>query len=180
MDPVGLIDKYYHDQPALHDLLLRHSRQVAQLALRIVDSHPLLQADRSFVYEAAMLHDIGILLTDAPSIHCHGTRPYIQHGIAGAELLRREGLPRHARVAERHTGAGLTLSDILAQQLPLPHQDYLPESIEEQIVCYADKFYSKSHPEREKPLPKVLKSIAKHGPEALQRFQQWHERFCVT
>lgn len=178
MDPIALIDRYYSGQPELRDLLLQHSRQVAGLALRVVDAHPELHADRAFVYEAAMLHDIGVLRTDAPEIHCHGSLPYIQHGIAGADILRSEGLPRHARVAERHTGAGLSLTEIIAQQLPLPHRDFLPETIEEQIVCYADKFYSKSHPERDKPLHRVRKSLAKHGGDALSRFDEWHSRFA--
>lgn len=177
MDPLPLIDKYYAGQPQLRSLLLLHSRQVAERALQVVDAHPELGADRQFVYEAAMLHDIGILQTDAPDIHCHGSRPYIQHGIAGADILRAEGLPRHARVAERHTGAGLSLADILAQHLPLPPRDLQPETIEEQIVCYADKFFSKSHPQREKPLHKVRRSIARHGEEALRRFDEWQLRF---
>ncbi len=50
-----------------------------------------------------MLHDIGIFLTDAPGIHCHGTAPYIAHGYLGADLLRRERYSEDvARVAERH------------------------------------------------------------------------------
>ena len=64
--------------------------------------------------------------------------------------MRSEGYPRHALVCERHTGAGLSLEDIIAQNLPVPHRDMLPVSMEEQVVCFADKFYSKTHLEREK------------------------------
>lgn len=177
MDAIALIARYYLPNPPLHTLLLMHSRCVAELALRALDAHPQLKADRRFVFEAAMLHDIGIFLTDAPDIHCCGTLPYICHGQAGAELLRREGLPRHARVAERHTGAGLTKDNILAQGLPLPAQDFLPETLEEQLLCWADKFYSKSHPHREKPLEKVRRSISKYGTDALQRFELWQAQF---
>ena len=60
-------------------------------------------------------------------------------------LVRSEGYPRHALVCERHTGAGLALEDIIAQNLPVPHRDMLPVSMEEQVVCFADKFYSKTH-----------------------------------
>lgn len=177
MDPIALIAKYYHNNPPLHTLLLKHSRCVAELALKSLDKHPEIIVDRRFVFEAAMLHDIGIFLTDAPDIHCFGRLHYICHGQAGAELLRRENLPRHARVAERHTGAGLTRENILNQQLPLPPQDFLPETLEEQLICWADKFYSKSHPNREKPLDKVLRSISKYGSDALQRFEQWQRVF---
>lgn len=177
MDAIALIHNYYHDNSPLHTLLLRHSRCVAERALKALDAHPELIADRRFVFEAAMLHDIGIFLTDAPDIHCYGALPYICHGQAGAELLRREGLPQHARVAERHTGAGLTRDNILSQQLPLPPRDFLPETLEEQLICWADKFFSKSHPHREKPLEKVRRSISKYGDDALQRFELWQARF---
>ena len=53
-----------------------------------------------------MLHDIGIIFTDAPALDCHGTEPYMRHGIIGADLLRSDGVDEYlARVAERHTGA---------------------------------------------------------------------------
>ena len=108
-----------------------------------------------------MLHDIGIFRCDAPGICCHGTEPYLRHGLIGGEIMRSEGFPRHARVCERHTGAGLTREEIINQDLPLPHQDFLPETLEEKLVCYADKFYSKSHPDREKPFEQAKKSIAR-------------------
>ena len=124
-----------------------------------------------------MLHDIGIYLTDAPGIFCHGTEPYIRHGILGASLLRREGLPRHARVAERHTGTGLTAKRILADHLPLPPKDFLPETIEEQIICFADKFFSKSHLERVRTPEQVLRSLERFGDDGLQRMRVWMECF---
>lgn len=177
MDALALIAKYYRDNSPLHALLLRHSRCVAQRALWALDAHPEIVADRRFVFEAAMLHDIGVFLTDAPEIYCYGELPYICHGQAGADLLRREGFPAHARVAERHTGAGLSRADILSQGLPLPPRDFLPETTEEQLICWADKFYSKSHPSREKLLERVRRSMSKYGPEALLRFDGWQERF---
>ena len=92
-------------------------------------------------------------------------------------MLRAEGMEQHARVCERHTGAGLSADDIIRQQLPLPHLDFLPVSIEEQIICYADKFYSKSHIDREKTLAQAEKTIARFGQDSLERFLQWERRF---
>ena len=173
----AIIDKYYGEDAELRGILTIHSQSVARKALQIVASRPELDIDRDFVEEAAMLHDIGIVNTDAPGIKCYGTEPYIRHGIIGAEMLRREGLPRHARVCERHTGAGLSRREIETQNLPLPHHDFLPETIEEQLICYADKFFSKTHLDREKPLDKVERSIAKFGAEGLERFRRWEEMF---
>ena len=177
MDYQKIIDKYYPEANRLRDILILHSRQVADRALRICDAHPELGLDRQFVEEAAMLHDIGIFRCDAPGIACHGTEPYICHGRIGAELLRSEGYERHARVCERHTGAGLSAREIEQQNLPLPHRDFLPETIEEKIICYADKFYSKSHLDRCKTLPQAEKTISRFGDEGLQRFLLWERMF---
>lgn len=173
-----IINKYYPDDNNLRKLLLRHSRDVASLALNICDRHPELQLDRQFVEEGAMLHDIGIFMTDAPGIHCHGSDPYIRHGIDGAELLRNEGYERHARVCERHTGAGISLQQIEMQRLPLPPNDYLPETLEEQLICYADKFFSKSHPDRVRTVEKARNSLAKFGGDGLVRFDHWVALFA--
>lgn len=174
-----IIDKYYPGDTPLRRLLLRHSRDVAGLALSVCDRHPELHLDRAFVEQGAMLHDIGIFLTDAPGIHCHGKDPYIRHGVDGAELLRGEGLPELARVCERHTGAGITLAQIEAQGLPLPHRDFLPETMEEKVICYADKFFSKSHPERTKTVEQAARSLAKFGEDGVGRFMEWVELFGV-
>lgn len=163
MDALAIIDKFYPEENQLKHILLTHSRSVADKALWIADRHPELNLDRRFLEEAALIHDIGVFLTDAPGIHCFGTHPYICHGYLGSELLRREGYPRHALVCERHTGAGISLDGILARQLPLPHRDMLPVSLEEQVICFADKFFSKTHLDREKSVEKALKSISAYG-----------------
>ena len=177
MNYQSIIDKYYADDNQLRHILLTHSRAVADFALRVADRHPELHIDRQFVEEAAMLHDIGIFRCDAPGICCHGTEPYICHGRIGAMLLREEGYPRHARVCERHTGAGLTLDDIVTQQLPLPRQSFLPETIEERLICYADKFFSKTRLDREKTFEQAVGSLMKFGAAGVDRFRQWHQIF---
>ena len=95
----------------------------------------------------------------------------------GAELIRKEGYLRHALVCERHTGAGLSLESILSQNLPVPHRDMLPVTLEEQVICFADKFFSKTRLEDEKSLEKALKSLSKFGEEGIIRFNNWCERF---
>ena len=180
VDYNAIIDKYYPADSPLRDIYLRHCRQVSDMALEIARKLSL-PLDLNEVEAAAMLHDIGIFLTDAPGIHCHGAEPYIRHGILGADLLRREGTPESwARVAERHTGSGLTADEIISQNLPLPHQDYLPETVLERLICYADKFYSKSVVDKgRKPMEKVEASMARFGQPALLRFLKLKEEFGV-
>jgi len=172
-----IIHKYCEGNEPLEQILVKHSTDVAQRALKIAKAHPELGADETFLWEAAMLHDIGITRVDAPSIYCYGTEHYIRHGILGAEILRQEGLPRHARVAERHTGTGLTAEEIERQNLPLPHQDFKPQTIEEQIICYADKFYSKTRLDEEKTPEQAMRSLEKFGFGCVAAFKAWKERF---
>ena len=75
------------------------------------------------------------------------------------------------------SGAVLSAREIEQQNLPLPHRDFLPETIEEKIICYADKFYSKSHLDRCKTLPQAEKTISRFGDEGLQRFLLWERMF---
>ena len=113
-------------------------------ALSIARKLPELAIDIKFIEEAGMLHDIGIFMTKAPRIACEGSFPYICHGYLGRELLTNEGFPKHGLVCERHTGTGLSLESIVKRGLPIPHRDMQPESLEEKIICYDDKFFSNS------------------------------------
>ena len=162
MDYQSIIDKYYPSENELRRILLVHSRQVADRSLKIAKAHPELRLDEEFLEEAAMLHDIGIFRCDAP---------------IGAELMRQEGWERHALVCERHTGTGLSKRDIEQQQLPLPHQDYMPVALEEQVICYADKFYSKTHPGTERTVVEAMRSLEKFGWDGVRRFQKWVDMF---
>lgn len=176
-DVDGLIARYYTPGSDLWRVLTAHSRCVADKALACAARRGL-DIDNAFVEEAAMLHDIGIVECDAPSIFCTGTEPYIRHGVIGASMLRAEGLPRHARVCERHTGAGLTAAEIEVAGLPLPARDYLPETLEEKLICYADKFYSKSGDlAAEKPLDAVRRQMECYGAATLARFDELYSMF---
>lgn len=178
MNPLAIIAKYYDSNSPLYHTLLTHSHQVQQRAVAIAnENRGAWSIDVPFVEEASLLHDIGIFLTDAPSIHCHGTHPYIAHGYLGADLLREEGYERHALVCERHTGCGLSEATIRRQQLPLPMRCMEPVSIEEQIICFADKFYSKTHLGEELPLDKIRGKMRRLGEESLQRFDYWYKIF---
>ncbi len=178
MDYLSVIDKYYPEDNELRRLLITHSRQVAERCLRIASKHPELHLDTQFLEEAAMLHDIGIVECDAPGIQCFGTQPYICHGIIGGRMLRQMGLERHAQVCERHTGTGITREQIVSQRLPLPIDGlYEPQTLEEQVVCYADKFYSKSHPDRERTVQQAADSLRRFGDDCYTRFLSWAQRF---
>lgn len=177
MNPIDIINKYYEQNSNLYNILINHSSDVTKKALDIARNHPELNINIQFVREAGMLHDIGIFKTNAPSIDCHGEYPYMAHGYLGSELLQKEGFPKHALVCERHTGAGLQLQEIIDQNLPVPHRDMMPISIEEQVICFADCFFSKTHLGQEKSVKKIRYKLARFGERSVNQFDQWCNLF---
>ena len=177
MDPIKIIEKYYPVESEAYRILVDHSRSVADKALAIARMHPEMDLDLTFIEEAAMLHDIGIFRCNAPSIDCHGEADYICHGFLGAELMRVEGYPQHALVCERHTGTGLSLEMIELMKWPIPHRDMLPVSLEEQLICFADKFFSKTKLGKEKSIDKIRISLSRYGSDTAARFSAWCKLF---
>ncbi len=172
MHPDELLRKYYSPDSLAYRILFEHGKHVSEKAREVASRLPNQSLDMRFLDEAAYLHDIGIFLTNAPAIGCFGDTPYICHGVLGRDLLDREGFPRHALVCERHIGVGITREDIERHGLPLPRRTMVPESLEEQIICYADKFFSKNadRPIIEKSVDEVRKEIGRYGVAKLEIF----------
>jgi len=182
MNPIDIIDKYYKSNSRAYEIIIQHGKQVTRKALDAAKKVPQLNPDLDFIKEAAMLHDIGMLLTNATELGCKGKNPYICHGYLGREILEKIGFPRHALVCERHVGVGITIEDINKYALPLPKRDMLPVSIEEQIICFADKFFSKNRNslEKEKSVEDIKQYLKPYGLEKVRRFQSWVDLFERT
>ena len=144
MKPTELLEQFYDANSNAFRILVEHGRQVAGKARKAAKKVAGMKPDLEFIEAAAMLHDIGIFLTRTPQFGCFGQHPYICHGILGSELLKEKGHSKLALVCERHVGVGISIEDIQRHNLPLPNRDMIPVSIEEQIICYADKFFSKT------------------------------------
>jgi uncharacterized protein len=179
MDPAEILARFYPPPSRAFRILKAHGEQVAAKALACAAAVPHLAPDRDFIASAAMLHDIGIGLTNSPGLDCHGTEPYVRHGVLGREIMESLGCPRHGLVCERHVGAGIGAEDIRRFALPLPERDMLPVTVEEQIVCYADKFYSKNGngASREKSLSEIVAGLRPHGESHVMRFTAWVRLF---
>jgi len=182
LDPLELHRKYATSETA-YRIIVAHSQAVTNKALAIAKKFP--QTDSDFIYEAGMLHDIGVYFVNAPEIFCFGSEPYLKHTVIGAEILLKEGLPKHARVAETHTGVGIDAAEIIANNLPLPVKDYHPETLEEKIVSYADLFFSKSkfnnsdlqglfEPES---VSEIIQELARYGQHKVAIFLSWQQLF---
>ena len=181
MDALSIIHHFYPADDDFRKLLLLHSNQVKDKALQILSNCDL-QLDRTIVENGALLHDIGIGRCHAPSILCNGTEPYLAHGIIGAAMLREmdASFEPYARICERHTGTGITATEIIAQSLPIPIRDYLPETPEEKLICLADKFFSKSGDLHEKSLSDIRRSLSRFGSDTLARLDEMCELFSLV
>ena len=112
--------------------VIRHCMCVRDVALdlaeRLVEKG--YELNVSLVEVGALLHDIGRSVT-------HG----VEHGVVGAKIARGLGFPEEVvRIIERHVGAGITREE--AERIGLPPGEYVPETLEEKVVCYADKLVS--------------------------------------
>lgn len=170
-----IINKYIPDDSLTYHLYVPHVTLVTAKALRIARRFNLSVEQLRFIEEAAMLHDIGIIKTEQFSVVPNVALPYLCHAPVGREILESEGLPRHALVAERHIGVGLTKDEIIAQQLPLPPRDMVPKTLEEKIISWADLFYGK-HPDKlwqEHSLEKVANKVKRYGLRQERVFNDW-------
>lgn len=175
-----IIEQYFPKNSLSGYYYQTHVEAVTKFALSICKEHPNLKADEKIVEKGAMLHDIGICRVNAPDIGCFGEQPYICHGILGAEIIMQElNDSKIARICKTHIGMGITIEDIEKLNLPLPKENMVPETIEEQIVCFADKFFSKTkknltHP---KALDEVQRLVGKFGEEKLKMFNHLVQLF---
>lgn len=179
MDPLQIIRKYIPSGTLAYEILVEHSVMVTNKAIAIAVELEHARPDLVFIREAAMLHDIGIIMVNEPRLGCRGDKHYICHGYLGRQLLEDEGYPEHGLVCERHIGTGFSVRDIEFQRLPLPKRDMKPLSLEEKIICYADKFYSKraGQVRKEKPISDVRREMERFGAEKLKAFDNLHALF---
>ena len=89
-------------------------------------------------------------------------------------------MPEYGLICERHVGVGISAKDVRQHNLPLPPRDMLPVTIEEQIICYADKFFSKNingKKAEKKTIDKIISGLRSYGPDKVKRFQSWVDLF---
>jgi uncharacterized protein len=179
LDPKKVLKKYYGFDASVFEMLVQHGELIAEKAVCIAEKLNFSETRIKLIEETAMLHDIGIYLTNAPQIGCYGKYPYICHGYLGGDILRKEKLAEHAIIAERHVGVGISRQDVEKEKLPLPEREMRPRSTEEKILCYADKFYSKALDlkVRAHTSSEIKSHLKKFGQEKVLLFQSWETEF---
>jgi uncharacterized protein (TIGR00295 family) len=111
----------------------KHSIRVAQKALEISQKIKKNHLDKKLIEIGALFHDIGRSET-------HG----LEHGIVGAKILKNRGFPESiCRICETHVLGGLDKQEAKKYLKGVHFQDskdFLPKTLEEKIVCLADKY----------------------------------------
>jgi uncharacterized protein (TIGR00295 family) len=139
-----------HEKYGSNDRIIRHCRACAdisgQLARKAVEEGH--QLEERAAVAGALLHDIGRTQTQL-----------VSHGYVGAGILEREGVdPIVVEIVRRHVGAGISPEE--AASLEFPPGDYIPSTLEQKIVCFADKMLDG---DRARPLEEEVKRFAKKG-----------------
>ncbi|MFD0850984.1 HDIG domain-containing metalloprotein [Actinomadura adrarensis] len=140
----ALHERYAPTQEAFESVYT-HCVIVCSIAEQLIERRRLV-VDVELVRAGCLLHDIGVYRLYDSAGRVDYSR-YVRHGVLGHELLRDVGLPEQVcRFCSHHTGVGISRADVRDQGLPIPVDDYLAETAEEELVMYADKFHSKSDP----------------------------------
>ena len=149
--------------------VINHCETVAALAKVIAENCKKKGANVNveLVEVGALLHDVGRSKTHD-----------VNHPILGAEIARRWGLPENVvKIIERHIGGGITTEE--AKQLGWPIKSYMPQTLEEKIVCYADKLVEGN---RTVPVEQALQELSeKLGKEhpAIRRIRAIHKELAI-
>jgi len=143
--------------------VIEHCKTVEKVAVKLAEQiSKFREVDVEQVRIGSLLHDIGRART-------HG----IRHGVEGGQILRNMGAGEFVRFAENHIGAGIPAEE--AEKLGLPRRDFVPSTLEEKIVAYADKLVVGN---KVVPFEKALEIFREElgeGHPALARLRALHE-----
>ncbi len=143
--------------------VIRHVEAVSELACEIAEavSKKGYAVNVELVEVGGLLHDIG-----------RGKTHTVHHAVVGAEIAESLGLPKPViSIIKKHVGGGITARD--ARKLGWPKDVYVPQTLEEKIVCYADKLIEGS---RRVPIEKTIDKLSQELPPAtIERIWKLHE-----
>jgi uncharacterized protein len=148
-------------------MVINHCKAVEKVATEIAETCKKrgLDVDVNLVQIGALLHDIGRSKTHS-----------VNHAIVGAEIARSLNLPESVvSIIERHVGGGITPEE--AKNLGWPIKSYVPETLEEKIVTYADKLIEGSE---RVPIEQTIKKLSKKlPPSAIAGMRKLHEEITL-
>jgi len=141
-----LHEKYANGNKEALDLVWNHSLVVRDIVQQLGNNliKNKIKVDLELVETGALIHDIGCY----DFYNKVNDMPYVKHGIRGYEILKSEGFDEEiARMAMIHLGVGITKENVIDSNLPFEKIDYIPITLEEELLAYSDNFHSKGTPE---------------------------------
>ena len=140
--------------------VIKHCKAVTELALETASS----LKDKGFKIDFELV-EIGALLHDIGRSKTHN----VNHGLVGAEIVKSAGLPEPVvSIVKRHMGGGITASE--AEWLGWPKGVYVPVTLEEKVVSYADKLIEKG---KRAPIEVTIDKFKEQGmQEAAERVRK--------
>lgn len=147
--------------------VIQHCKTVAKLAVKIAKTLQKrgYKVDVRLVEIGALLHDIGRSKTHS-----------VDHAFVGARIAEESFLPEPViRIIERHVGAGIPPEE--AEKLGWPKKSYMPQTLEERIVNYADKLIEGTHKvSMKQTIANFSRKMGKNHP-AIERLKALDEEF---
>lgn len=155
--------QFLHDRGCSKNVI-SHCKTVADLAVEIGEAcrEKGIDVDLQLVEIGALLHDIG--RTKTHSVH---------HAVAGAEIAESLGLPDQIiSIIKRHVGGGIPAKT--AERLGWPKGIYIPRTMEEKIVSYADKLIEGAH---RVPIERTIQKFRSENlpSSAIRRLRKLHK-----
>jgi uncharacterized protein len=143
--------------------VIKHCNAVAELALETAETcqEKGLKVNLELVEIGALLHDVGRSKTHT-----------VDHAVVGADIAKSAGLPKPViSIIKRHVGGGITTEE--AEKLGWPKDIYMPITLEEKIVSYADKLIGDS---KRVPIETTMEHLSKELKNgAAERVKKLHE-----
>lgn len=171
------LHRKYAPNDAVFTLVYDHCQIVSEIAQWCVNNLSAKEkVDVGLLTTAALLHDIGAYVLFDDMGRVTNKRLYPLHAILGGKIIADEGIDeRVAQIVETHLLLGLSEKEIAEKPWPLPARGYIPNSIEGELLCYADRFHSK------KPTfnsyEAFLVRLQEGMPEQVAKFEAWSKRF---
>jgi uncharacterized protein len=143
--------------------VIRHCEAVAEIALKTAKAlqEKGFKIDSDLVEIGALLHDIGRTKTHT-----------VNHAVVGAEIAASAGLPENVvSIIKRHVGGGITAAE--AEKFGWAKDVYVPLTLEEKIVSYADKLIEDG---RQASIEVTIRKLAaEHKEDAAERVRRLYE-----
>ena len=150
-----------HRKYGSNDRTVAHCQACARVSKRLAEAAAGRgnTVNKEAVEIGALLHDIGRSQTQL-----------VDHGYVGAQILEKEGVDGVVvEVVRRHVGAGISAEEAAA--LGFPPGDYIPKTLEQKIVCFADKMLDG---DKARPFEEEVKRFVKKGHD-VQRLRKLKE-----